>query len=221
MNSLKPGLSIRVVTDVDQMEERASVTASTIYEATDERLIIAQTEPPIRLHQQIMITYLTREKGYLERCGFLAEAVELIDYDGNEKRGARAIVAEKRGEPRPFSVRMSYRVEPTSENRLEMYISGRKVGILDISLGGAQFSYAPEIQLPAGVVVEVGLDIGGRSYDFEARIIRTWESTDIRLRREVVFGSVEFLNMGRTAEQALLRKIQQIERKARLTEDGQ
>jgi hypothetical protein len=216
MDVVKPGLNIRIVIEVDPMMEKISVKPSTIYEVADNLLIIAQTEPAItKLRQQITITYLVRENGRLRRRGFPAQVADLIDYSLQAGCKVKAIVAEKNGEPQPFSVRMHYRAEPTVQSRLAMYILGRKVDILDISLRGARFSHPRTLGVQPGAFVGVCLDIAGRSYDLEGRIVRIWESTSDRVRRETAFASVEFLTLGATAERALLRRIHQIERDSR------
>ena len=69
---IKPGLSIRVVTDIDITRETIKVKTSTVYEAVNDRIVIAQIEPPItKPHGEITITYLdTREAWILDAKGF-------------------------------------------------------------------------------------------------------------------------------------------------------
>jgi hypothetical protein len=219
MSIVKPGLNIRVVTDIDITRETISVTASTIYEVVNDRITIAQIEPPIvKPHGEITITYLTRENGFLERRGFPAEVAALIDYDVDEKHRVKAVVADKTGDACPFSIRMFHRVEPTEESDIEMQIFQHRLKIQDISLRGAGFSHDRGLSIETGQVIDVCLEIGGVSYDLEARITRTWPSGDVRMRREIACASAEFVNMSISTQRALLRKLHQIERKSRSDE---
>jgi len=219
MSIIRPGLNIRVVTDIDVTRETISVKASTIYEVANDRIIIAQIEPPIaRPHGEITITYLTRENGFLERRVFPAEVAALVDYDVDEAHRVKAVVADKTGDPRPFSVRMFHRVEPTEESDIEMHVFQHRLKIQDISLRGAGFSHDRALSIETGQVIDICLEIGGVSYDLEARITRTWPTDDVRMRREIACASAEFVNVSTSTQRALLRKLHQIERKSRSDE---
>jgi len=219
MSVLKPGLNIRVVTDIDITRETISVKVSTVYEVANDRIVIAQIEPPIaKPHGQITITYLTRENGFLERRGFPAEVAALVDYGVDEEHKVKAIVADKTGDPRPFSIRMFHRVEPTEESGIEMHVLQHQLKIQDISLRGAGFSHDRGLSVETGQVIDVCLEIGGLCYDLEARITRTWPSGDVRVIREIAYASAEFVNMSTSTQRALLRQLHQIERKSRSDE---
>jgi hypothetical protein len=180
-------------------------------------MIVAQTEPAlVRVGQEIVITYLNRSKGRLERLGFPAEVVEAIEYVLKHGNVVKGLIVKKRREPRPVSLRMAFRLTPTPASRLRMYVSGQKVSITDISLRGASFSNPADLGLAAGDLVQVGLDIGNKSYNLQARILRTWNQDDARMPQDVVFASAEFLNLKGNAERHLVRKLHQIEREARL-----
>ncbi len=217
MNAMKPGLNVRVVTDVDIWQETITVRSSTVFDATGERIVIAQTEPPLtRPGQEIVITYLIRENERSVRHGFPAQLVDSIDYFLSSGERVKALLLEKKGEPRPYSTRMFFRITPTPGSHLDMFIRGQKVTIVDISLRGARLSHERDFGLQTGETVTVSLDIGQRSYKFEARITRTWESADILLRRERTFASIEFLNLSAVAQRVLLHRLQQIERESPL-----
>ena len=44
--SIRPGLSVRIVTDIDVMKERILVKGSTVYDMQEPAIILAQTDPP-------------------------------------------------------------------------------------------------------------------------------------------------------------------------------
>ncbi len=219
--SIRPGLSVRIVTDIDVMKERILVKGSTVYDMQEPAIILAQTDPPIlksMLHKEVIVTYLIKEKDNAVRHGFTAELVEFIDYSLSSGQQVKALVARRTGPEKPYSVRMSYRVGPTGRSNITMSVFANRVNIIDISLGGAKFSYSKPLVLKSDEIVSIGLEIGGKVYTLEAHILRTWHGDHEGARRDLWFASAEFVNRSQTTEQALLRKIHDIEREARQKE---
>lgn len=64
-------------------------------------------------------------------------------------------------------------------------------------------------------VVQIGLEIDGKVHTSEAHILRTWQGDHEGAGSHLWFASAEFVNMGKTVEYALSRKIQDIERESR------
>jgi c-di-GMP-binding flagellar brake protein YcgR len=93
-----------------------------------------------------------------------------------------------------------------------MSIHAKTVNILDISLGGVKFTYGKSLELQANSVVEVHLDVGGVAYNIDAMILRTWKGEAESFGEDLSFAAAEFLNVTRTFEQELSRKIRDIER---------
>ncbi len=219
--SIRPGLSVRIVTDIDVMKERILVKGSTVYDMQEPAIILAQTDPPIlksMLHKEVIVTYLIKEKDNAVRHGFTAELVEFIDYSLSSGQQVKALVARRTGPEKPYSVRMSYRVGPTGRSNITMSVFANRVNIIDISLGGAKFTYSKPLVLKSDEIVSIGLEIGGKVYTLEAHILRTWQGDHEGARRDLWFASAEFVNISKTTEQALLRKIHDIEREARQKE---
>jgi hypothetical protein len=212
MKAIRPGLNIRVVTDIDPFKETISVRPSTIYDVNGERLIIAQTEPRIvRTDHEVVVTYLTNHKEE-QRRGFPAQIADIIQYELAGGQMVEALVALRKGAPGPYSVRMFHRVEPADDIPLRLFINGIHVQIVDISLRGARFRHNGELPPEAGTAVKVSIDIGPRSYDFEGHITRRWDDEDFLVRRQSTFASVEFVTLGGAAERALLHRLREIER---------
>jgi hypothetical protein len=219
---IKPGLSIRIVTEVDVTRERIHVRGSIIYDVKEETAILAQTDPPIlksMLHKEVTITYLTKKNDVMVRHGFPARIVEFIDYSLNSGQQVRALMVERTGNEQPYSIRMSYRAAPTTKSELSMTIYGTVVNVLDISLGGARFSYDKSLKLEPDAIVNANIEMEGRPYSLEARILRTWYGDSEGPRHDLRFASAEFVNMSRTVEHALSRKIHEIERESLHKED--
>ncbi len=214
---IKPGLSIRIVTEVDVTRERIHVKGSIIYDVKEGTAILAQTDPPIlksMLHKEVTITYLTKDKDVMVRHGFPARIVEFIDYNLNSGQQVRALVVERTGNEQPYSIRMSYRVAPTGRSELTMTIYGTAINILDISLGGARFTYDKSLKLEPDAIVNASIEMDGRPYGLEARILRTWYGDSEGVNHGLRFASAEFVNMSKTVEYALSRKIHEVERES-------
>jgi len=216
--SIRPGLSTKIVTDIDVTKERILVKGSIVYDVQEPAITLAQTDPPIlksMIHKEVIVTYLVKEKDDMVRHGFAAELVEFIDYSLNSGQQVKALVVRRTGPEIPYNIRMSYRVSPSSRSSIVMSIYAHKVNIIDISLGGAKITYSKPVILKLNEVVQVGLEIDGTFHSSEAHILRTWQGDPEGASSRLWFASVEFVNMNKTVEYALSRKIQDIEREAR------
>jgi c-di-GMP-binding flagellar brake protein YcgR len=219
--SIEPGLSTRIVTDIDVMKERVLVKGSTVHDVREPVIILAQTDPPIlksMLHREVIVTYLVKENGETVRRGFTAELVEFIDYNLNSGQQVKALVVKRTGPEKPYNIRMAYRVSATGRSSISMSVFENEVNIIDISLGGAKITYRKPLDLKPDEIVRINLKIEGKVYTLEARILRTWEGDCEGARRDLWFASAEFVNMSKTVEYALSRKIHDIERESRQRE---
>jgi hypothetical protein len=223
MELVKPGLNVRVVTDVDPTKEIISVRASSIYDITGNTLIIAQTDPPVGpslINKSVMITYVkdTYAKDDARkhvRYGFPARLAEMIDYNLASGEKVKALRVEKEGDTKPYSIRMFHRVEPSVESGLRLFIGCLEMKILDISLGGVRFCHDGSLKLGPERIENIFLDIGEKTYSLKARICRSWESPDIRSWKEGHFATAEFIAISSNFERILVKKLHQIERNSR------
>jgi hypothetical protein len=221
MKMVRPGLNVRIVTEIDPMNETIRVRASNIYEINGDALILAQTEPPLAgFPHEVVVTYLTGN-GEAKRRGFSALVTEVINYRLAGGLEVEALAATKTGEPCPFSLRMFHRVRPTDESRLRVYVGGVRVDVLDISLRGVRFKYHKDLTLQTGHMLQISLDIGPVTYDLQGSIARTWESDEFVSWTQFGFASAEFVTIDSAVERALLRKLHQIERQSRAREEGE
>ncbi|HME44234.1 MAG TPA: PilZ domain-containing protein [Syntrophorhabdales bacterium] len=216
--SLAPELNVKLVVETDKKRERINARNSVIYAVNGETLILAQTEPSITsslLNKEIAVTYLLTKSGRHLRYGFSALVTQLIDqYELMPDQYVRAIAVCKCSESKPYEIRMCYRVGPSSKSGLDASILGRKVNIVDISLGGIKFSYGEGLRLETDKVIEVRLEIAGEIYPVQAKIVRTWRTEQERFRTELRFAGAEFLNVNGKMEHELSRKILDIERES-------
>ena len=87
----------------------------------------------------------------------------------------RAFAVRKSEDPKPYDIRMCYRVGPSSKSGLDASVYNKKINVIDISLGGMRFSFDKGLQLESNQVIEVRLGMAGAVYPIQARIVRTWE----------------------------------------------
>jgi hypothetical protein len=216
--TLKAGMNAKIVMEVDMARELIQVRNSIFYDVSGRTIVLAQTDPPLSqsiIGGEATITYLVKEKEGPVRYGFPIHINDIIDdYKLVSSQFVKAVVGTRTGEPIPYSIRMFFRVEPTSKSGLEMSVYEKKVNILDISLGGVKISHRRSLRLEEGAVVELYFDIGLEIYNFHARVLRTWETDDERLRYELGFASLQFEDLPKRLEHVLSRKIRGIERES-------
>ncbi len=219
---IKPGLNIRIVTDIDLTKERIHVRSSIIYDTKGSTITIAQTDPPVlksTLRKEVVITYLVHDKKGPVRYGFPALVTGFVDnYKLSSSNEVRAVTVSRRTEAQPYSIRMFYRVEPTGKSKLSMTIYDKEVNLLDVSLGGARFSHDKRLNLEDNAMVEAYINVDGATHVLEGRILRVWDGENERFRGELGFAAIEFVNMNKALEHALSRKIREIERESRFNE---
>ncbi len=217
------GMNAKIVVEVDAAHEIIHVRNSLIYDVSDLTIILAQTDPPIHrsmLGKEVIVTYLVKEQEGAVRYGFPVRIHDIVDnYRLASAQATKAVLGIRTGDPAPYSIRMFFRVEPTSTSGIEMSIYEKKVNVLDISLGGAKISYRRNLRLEEGAVVEVNFDIDDKAYNIHATVLRIWEGDNERLRRELEFASIKFEDVSKRLELVLSRKIRVIERESRFGED--
>jgi hypothetical protein len=219
---IKPGSNIKLVTEVDLARERIHVKSTTVYDVNGAFITLAQTDPPVlksMLRKEVVVTYLKRSTNGMVRYGFPATVMEFIDnYTLSKSQEVRALVVSGRAEAAPYNIRMFFRVEPTGQSNLSMTVEHKEVNVLDISLGGVKFSHDRRLVLNPNSIARITIGIDGKIHDLQARILRTWESDNERLRNELRFAAAEFLHMNKTIEHELSRKIYEIQAENRLKE---
>lgn len=214
---LTRGFDVRIVIETDAAGEQILVKSSMVCDVEGETAILAQTYPPIpesMLGKDITVTFLTRKNGNMVREGFSARIVEFIDRSRSPDQIFKALKVERIGEPKPYCVRMCYRVRPMNQCGLSMTIYGTKVSVIDISLGGAKISYHQSLELMPHTLVNVSLDVDGRTYVIEAHILRTWNGASVEFTDDLWFAALKFTYTDKRVEDALSQKIRDIERQA-------
>jgi hypothetical protein len=214
--NITPGLNVKIVVEVDHRSGRINARNSMVYHVNGDTLILAQTEPSISnsmLNKEIVVTYLVDEQDRRSRHGFSVVVTEVIDqYELMSQWDVRAFAVRRCDNPKPYDIRMCYRVGPSSKSGLDVSVYNKKINVIDISLGGMKFSLDKNLQLESNQVIEVRLGMAGSAYPIQARIVRTWEMENEQLKKDLSFAAAEFLNVSGRIEQELSRKILDIQR---------
>ena len=217
--NIRPGLNINIVVDVDHMRETIDVWNSIIHEIREEVLIVAQTDPPIsrtRLGQEVVVTFLDRSGSTSHRMGFSAIIAGFIaDYELNPSVKVQALALREGGEAEEYNLRMFFRLEPPGNSGLAISIHGKPVNLIDVSIGGARFSYERSYALNAGDDVALTIAIDTTTYAVKGRILRTWEPENEKIRKAIAMASVRFVDVEAQLKNILARKIRDIERELR------
>ncbi len=222
---IKPGATVSIIVDIDYRKEIVETKNSIVHDVEGDRITIAQPDPPIsRTHidKEVYLTYLDRSQNEPVRYGFPVRIAEFIkDYVLSGETRTQAIVLFRRGRTEPHNLRMFFRLEPPGNSGIEIFIHGKKVNILDISIGGAKFSHSKVYPFKLDEEVEVLLIIGERPYQVNARVINMREPENEKMQRILEIVSIQFLSMDGLVKNALGRKIRDIERAIRFKEiDG-
>jgi len=217
--NIKPGMHIAITVDMDPLRETIDIKNSIVHDIVDRKIVAAQTDPPLLksyLNRTIYITYLEKEAGKPVRYGFPAKVLEFIkDYRLTSSEMTQAIVLIQEAETEQYNLRMFYRLEPPSNGGLDIYVGGEKVSIIDISIGGANFSHSRSWPLQTNETVKIVLGIDGKETKIDAQVLRIREPESDRLKKSLELVSVYFLNMPGSTKNALSRKIRDIERAMR------
>lgn len=220
--NIRPGTNINLVVNVDHMRETIDVGNSVIHEAGEDVLIAAQTDPPIsrtRLGQEIFVTFLDKSGKRLRRMGFPAVIAGFIaDYELNPTVRVQALALRQAGEAEEYNLRMFFRLEPPGSSGLTISIHGRPVNLIDVSIGGARFSYERSNALNAGDDIALTIVMDSAAHSVQGRVLRVWEPENERIRKTIAMASVQFTEMEARVKNMLARKIRDIERELRFPE---
>jgi hypothetical protein len=220
--NIRPGLNINIIVNIDHMRETIDVGNSIVHEIDGDRMVVAQTDPPIsrtHLGKELFVTFLDRSGSTPHRYGFPAIVLEFVkDFELSSSLKVQALSLRKVGDFEEYNLRMFYRLEPPSGCGIEIKVGGRSVSIIDISIGGARFSHEKIYPFKVNESAPLTLSVEDTSYAVEARVLRVWEPENERIRKTVALASVQFVGMEANLKNILARKIRDIEREMRYKE---
>jgi hypothetical protein len=204
---IRPGLTLDIVDKERHMK-------SLIYDVINRRIIIAQTSPPLTKHylnRELSLTFLVRKDGQPVRYGVQARVTDLIHNYRLASSEVEAVGLEQRTRLDTYNLRLDFRVRPPADSDLSIEWEGQKLNIIDISVGGFQFSYRgddlPEIQEE----FKITLVIDDYFLELGAKVLRIMSPVphDPHLR----YVGALFMGKSRDYERYLMRKVLDIQRK--------
>jgi hypothetical protein len=213
---IKPGMTVNIIINIDYRKEVVETKNSIVHDVIGNKIIIAQTDPPIsrtNTNREVFATYLEKEGGKTARYGFPAKIIEFIkEYELAAQQKAQAVVLLREGLREPYNLRMFYRIEPPSNCDIDIFVNGNKVSILDVSIGGASFSHNKIYPFRVNEETKIILVIGERASQIESKVVRVWEPENEKVKNSLEFVSIQFLDMKGHIKNELGRKIRDIER---------
>jgi hypothetical protein len=219
---IKPGMTINVIINIDYRKEIVETKNSIVHDIVGNKIIIAQTDPPVsrtKTNKEVHATYLEKEGGRPVRYGFPAKIAEFIkDFELSSLEKTQAVVLLREGPREPYNLRMFYRLEPPSNCGIDIFVNGIKVSILDISIGGASFSHNKIYPFRVSEETKIILVIGERASQIESKVIRVWLPENENVKKSLEFVSIQFLDMNGHIKNELGRKIRDVERDLRYKE---
>jgi hypothetical protein len=219
---IRPGLPVKIVVDINHVNETNDVRNSIIFDIIEKKLVIAQTEPPIlksRINKTVVLTYLTKEKREVVRYGFDASIVDLTNnYELSAYNMTQAVILLRKTNPVQYNLRFFFRAEPPSNSGINISIYRKPVNMLDISIGGAKISHNRELELEPGRILDIKLSIDNVVFDLNAVVVRTWAPREEKMIKSLEFVALEFINTSIHLKNILGKKIISIQRELRSKE---
>ncbi len=219
---IKPGLSVSIIINIDYRKEVVETKNSIVHDVLGEKIVIAQTDPPISrtyIDKEVYVTYLYKEGEKPTRYGFPARIIEFVkEYELTAQQKTQAVVLHRKGLREQYNLRMFYRLEPPSNCGIDIFVNGTRVSILDISIGGASFSHNKIYPFKTNQEASVILVIGERASQITSKVVRIWSPDDDRMKKSLEFVSIQFLDMNGHIKNELGRKIRDVERSLRSKE---
>ena len=195
-SELRPGTNLKVIVETDIIRETSDVRSSVVYDVHDRGIIIAQLDPPISqssLNRTLAVTYLVREENEAVRYGFEAKVTEIVkDYPLSSSARVRALLLTVDQKVRKYNLRMHFRVEPLSTSDLGLSIYGKKVNIIDISVGGVKISHVRARKFEIHETIRLVLTTGGKDHELFGKVLRIWEHDHFE-RNPLQFVSIQFV----------------------------
>jgi hypothetical protein len=204
-NSIRLRHQVELIMDTDVLADQIEVRHSIIEDMDDEGLLyLAMPSPPIlKSHTgtKVQVTFLSRYHdvpgGRWIRVGYHTAILDVI----RERELADGVIEPVVVVAPPkkleaSTVRMAYRLIPPEDLDLRLYLRAEdmEVGLMDLSIGGAQFHHPKDIEFAMGSRIALSLLSGGIAFNLTAKVVRQGKTYDVRGRERGVT-SVQFGEM--------------------------
>ncbi len=213
---IRRGQIVNVIVRIDYQKEVVETKDSVVYDVIDNKIIIAQTKPHISkedLNKEVYVTYLEKNIGKPIRYGFPATIFELVKYfkPVSEKK-TQAVVLFQKGPWEQYNLRMFYRHEPPSNSGIDIFVFGKKVNIIDISIDGVSFSHNNIPQVKVNDKIKTILVIGEKAFQIKTKVVHVRKPEGQMAEKNIRLISTRFLDITGETKKELGKKIWNIER---------
>jgi len=213
---IRAGLTLDIIFEKELNQPNAHYMKAIIYDCEKKNIIISQTSPALSarfIGRRLLMTYLVRRDNRVLRLGFPAKLINLVhDYEIASGNTVDALLCRQTGDPEPMDFRMYFRVAPPSDTDVCLFIEEQKVSLLDISIGGAKFTYPRRNIFRIGDKVKFKLVTGREMFNVEAVVRSVRQTDDSAANKLLQYVSVEFRYSDKAIETSLGKSIMSIER---------
>ena len=220
LQEIKPGLKVDIVVATDYKKEITDVRRAVVYDVDSTKVILSQTNPSFTrfyLNRPMVLTYLVgRQEGPM-RVGVFCKLTDIIPFSLLSSEKVHAVVMTLKSSAELQNLRMHFRVRPSSDQNMAIYVEGESMHIVDISIGGAMLSHHEFMTARPNDCVHVVMIVDGERFEVDAKIVRIW-SPYLDKKRDTEYITVKFLSLDKRLNYLLAGKIFSIERETR-TED--
>ena len=213
---LKPGTRLDIVFENEIAKSNAHYMKAVVYDCEDDLITISQTSPALSrlfLNRRVLVTFLVNIERRILRFGLPARLVDLIAaYQIASGKDVEALLLRKDAEPESVDFRMYFRVRLPSQSELSLFLQEEKVNLMDISIGGAKFTYPKRYIFRPAELIKCALIIGGTIFNVNAKVRSVWNPVEAAANKNLQYVTVEFSHDNKKLENSLSKAILDIER---------
>lgn len=213
---LKAGASLDIVFENELMKSNAHYLKAVVYDYEKDLITISQTSPALNrtfLNRRILLTFLVNIERRVLRFGFPARLIDHVtNYQISSGNSVEALIIKKYAEPEVVDFRLYFRVRVPSESDLSIFFKEEKVNLMDISIGGAQFTYPKRYIFRSGDDVPCSLIIGTTVFNVNAKVRSVRTSHEPTANKNLQYVAVEFSHDNKQMDAQLSKAILDIER---------
>lgn len=214
---LKVGARVTIVFENEIDKRNTHYMKALVYDYENDNIIISQTTPALNRHflnRRVRVTFLVQVEKRFVRFGFRAQLVDLItDYEISSNRYVDALILKQYETPEQMDFRMHFRIKPPLQSRINLFFQEEKINLIDISLGGAQFTCPQSYSFLRGDKINIKLTIDDKEFDLVARVRNIFIPYEYLVHQSIQYVRVGFEYNNMQLETSLGRAIMEMERK--------
>lgn len=216
MQILKVGTGVNIVFENEINKKNAHNMRAMVYDYNNSKVVVSQSSPPLTrnfLNRRVVVTFLADFNKHPSRFGFAAQLIDLkADYQISADKGVEALVLKKLEKIHRVDYRMFFRVKLPSKSNINLYFQNKRVNLINISLGGAKFSYPLTHLFRHGEALDLQLIIDSTAFEMKAKVRNLSHPHEFSVNNTLQYVGIEFEGGNRQLEVALGKAIIEIER---------